>query len=63
MTIGLRHGPRGVLVGQAAGGVLFGTLALVAAFVVTRRLRPADAGPGVSRTVPAGSASPSPAAR
>lgn len=38
VTLGLRFGPAGVLVGQAAGGVVFGLLALAAAFAVAGRL-------------------------
>ena len=52
VTLGLRHGPAGVLFGQAAGGVVFGLLALAAAFAVTSRLRVPGAGPGASPTVP-----------
>lgn len=40
VTVGMQYGPVGVLVGQAAGGVVFGTAAVVTAFVVTHRLRP-----------------------
>jgi Na+-driven multidrug efflux pump len=36
--IGERYGPGGVLVGQAAGSVVFGIAAVVTAFAVTRRL-------------------------
>jgi Na+-driven multidrug efflux pump len=36
--IGERYGPSGVLVGQAAGSVVFGVAAVVTAFAVTRRL-------------------------
>ena len=53
VTVGLRYGPAGVLLGQAAGGVVFGLLALAAAFVVAGRLRtPAHQAPGTSPTVP-----------
>ena len=40
---GLRYGPRGVLIGYYLGGVLFGILAVLTAFLLTRRLNP---GPG-----------------
>ncbi len=35
---GAQHGPRGILIGQAAGAVLFGSLAMLAAAGVARRL-------------------------
>ncbi len=54
VALGTRFGPVGVLLGQAAGGMVFGTLAVVTAFVVTRRLRPEQAGPGVAMDVPGG---------
>ena len=40
---GSRYGPIGVLLGQAAGAAIFGTLALVVAFRLTARLAPRDA--------------------
>jgi len=45
---GSAHGPRGVLVGQAAGSVVFGVLAMVSAFRVVDRL----AGRGHARPHP-----------
>jgi putative MATE family efflux protein len=39
VTIGAGYGPTGVLIGQAAGSVLFGTAAVVVAFRVVGRLR------------------------
>jgi len=39
---GERYGPSGVMIGQAAGGVLFGTLAVIAAFLLLRRLKASD---------------------
>ncbi len=48
VAIGARHGgPSGILVGQAAGGVLFGAAAVLTAFHVTSRLQPSasDASP------------------
>ncbi len=56
VAFGTRYGPVGVLLGQSAGGVVFGTLAVVTAFVVTRRLRPEQAGAGVAMDVPGGTA-------
>ncbi|MBE7212308.1 MAG: polysaccharide biosynthesis C-terminal domain-containing protein [Gluconacetobacter diazotrophicus] len=60
VTVGARHfGPVGVILGQAAGGVLFGTLACATAFVVTRRLQPGPARSmraGTAYDVPAGTA-------
>ena len=43
VLLGMRYGPRGVLVGQAAGGIVFGLLAVITAFALTRRLHPAAA--------------------
>ena len=40
---GSRYGPIGVLVGQAIGSAIFGSLALIAAFRLTAQLVPADA--------------------
>ncbi len=40
VLLGARHGPQGVLIGQALGGVLFGVLAVTAAFLLTGKLRP-----------------------
>ncbi len=54
VTLGMRYGPVGVLLGQAAGGVVFGTLAVATAFVVTRRLKPEQAGQGLAPDIPAG---------
>ena len=51
VTLGLHYGPAGVLFGQAAGGVVFGLLALAAAFAVAGRLR-APAAPGTAVSVP-----------
>ncbi|MEJ8857663.1 MATE family efflux transporter [Variovorax robiniae] len=58
--IGSHYGPAGVLVGQAAGAAIFGTLAMVVAFRLAARLGPVqDAGTSLdARPVPeAGSAS------
>ena len=54
VTVGLRYGPIGVLLGQAAGGVVFGALAAIAAFVVTHRLRPSAIEPATAVDVPPG---------
>lgn len=56
VLIGMRYGPVGVLLGQAAGGVVFGTAAVITAFVVTGRLKPGSAGFGAAPTVQAGTA-------
>lgn len=45
VTIGAGYGPAGVLMGQAAGSVLFGSVAVIVAFRVVRRL---DAGVGAA---------------
>ncbi len=52
VTFGLRFGPAGVLFGQAAGGVVFGLLALAAAFAVAGRLRAPGAGSSTAVSVP-----------
>ena len=44
VLVGMRYGPRGVLIGYYLGGVLFGIAAVVAAFLLTRRLQPGSAG-------------------
>jgi Na+-driven multidrug efflux pump len=38
VTFGARFGPEGVLIGQAAGSVVFGVAAVILAFIVTDRL-------------------------
>ena len=40
VAVGARFGPAGILYGQAAGALLFGTVAMVVALRVTARLRP-----------------------
>jgi len=45
VTIGAGYGPAGVLIGQAAGSVVFGVAAVLVAFRVVRRL---DAGSGIA---------------
>ena len=44
VLIGMRYGPQGVLIGQALGGVVFGVLAVITAFLLTGRLRPGRPG-------------------
>jgi Na+-driven multidrug efflux pump len=53
VAYGRGYGPKGVLIGQALGCVLFGILAMAAAFVVTHRLNRGRAGPGGAVDVPA----------
>ncbi len=56
VTFGARHGPVGILVGQAAGSVLFGVAAVVVAFqVVGRMTRPGGYVPGMSVAIPGSS--------
>ena len=43
VALGARHGPAGILLGQVAGSVLFGTAAAATAFRVVNRLGPAHA--------------------
>jgi putative MATE family efflux protein len=42
VAVGIRYGPIGVLVGQAAGSAIFGTMAMLVAFLVVRRLPMGD---------------------
>lgn len=59
VAFGMRYGPVGVLFGQAAGGMLFGSLAVITAFVVTGRLKPGqavNAGRGLAVDVPGATA-------
>ncbi len=53
VSVGMRFGARGAVVGYALGGVLFGILAAAVAFWVTGRLRAPGAGRGVAVTLPA----------
>jgi Na+-driven multidrug efflux pump len=53
VAYGRAYGPKGVLIGQALGCVLFGMLAMAAAFFVTHRLNRSRAGPGSAVDVPA----------
>ena len=52
----MRYGPQGVLIGYYLGGVPFGILAVLTAFLLTRRPRPGRAGPVPSSPMPALSA-------
>ena len=52
MSPGGGIGAPGVLIGQSLGGVVFGILAVITAFQLTRRLRP-GAGPASDMPVPA----------
>jgi hypothetical protein len=54
VTYGAYFGPVGLLVGQAAGSVIFGTLALITAFHVVGRLGSTDSRPGNATPVPSG---------
>ncbi len=54
VTIGAQFGPAGLLVGQAAGSVIFGTLAVIAAFRVVGRLGAGVGQPGNGMAIPAG---------
>jgi Na+-driven multidrug efflux pump len=54
VTYGAQFGPGGLLVGQAAGSVIFGTLAVITAFRVVGRLGDAVSPPGVGMAIPAG---------
>jgi Na+-driven multidrug efflux pump len=51
VAVGIRHGPIGVLVGQAAGSAIFGTMAMLVAFLVVRRLPMGDCARLVQRHV------------
>jgi Na+-driven multidrug efflux pump len=53
VAFGRAYGPKGVLIGQALGCVLFGILAMAAAFFVTHRLNRSRAGLGPAVDVPA----------
>jgi Na+-driven multidrug efflux pump len=55
VTYGAQFGPAGLLVGQAAGSVIFGTLAVVTAFRVVGGLGGAVGQPGIGMAIPAGS--------
>ncbi len=54
VTYGAQFGPAGLLVGQAAGSVIFGTLAVITAFYIVGRLGGGLGGPGIGMAIPAG---------
>lgn len=56
VLLGMRYGPQGVLIGQSLGGVLFGILAVMTAFMLTRRLHPGQPGAIPDAPMPALSA-------
>jgi len=51
---GAKFGPAGLLIGQASGSVIFGTLAVITAFRVVGRLGRADYRHGNGIAIPAG---------
>ena len=55
VTIGAQFGPAGLLIGQAAGSVIFGTLAVITAFRVVGRLGAVSGQPGNGMAIPTGS--------
>jgi hypothetical protein len=54
VTYGAHFGPAGLLVGQAAGSVIFGTVAVITAFRIVGRLGGAVGQPGIGMAIPAG---------
>jgi putative MATE family efflux protein len=54
VTYGAHFGPVGLLVGQASGSVVFGTLAVITAFHVVGRLDGTIGRPGNAMAIPAG---------
>jgi len=42
VAAGMRHGPVGVMIGQAAGNAIFGTMAMLVAYAVVKRLPMGD---------------------
>jgi putative MATE family efflux protein len=55
VAYGARFGPEGLLIGQASGSVIFGTLAMITAFRVVGRMGDVTGGPGMGMVIPAGS--------
>jgi putative MATE family efflux protein len=55
VAYGAQFGPAGLLIGQASGSVIFGTLAVITAFRVVGRLGGVTGGPGMGMVIPAGS--------
>ena len=56
VLVGMHYGAAGVLIGQSLGGVMFGTLAVVAAFLLMHRLHPGRPETAVDTPLPAISA-------
>jgi len=54
VTVGAHFGPVGLLLGQASGSVIFGTLAVITAFRVVGRMGSAAGRPGNAMAIPAG---------
>jgi Na+-driven multidrug efflux pump len=54
VAYGAHFGPAGLLVGQASGSVVFGTLAVITAFHVVGRLGGATGRPGNAMAIPSG---------
>jgi Na+-driven multidrug efflux pump len=54
VTYGAQFGPTGLLVGQASGSVIFGTIAVITAFRVVGRSSSAESRPGLGMAIPAG---------
>ncbi len=54
VTIGAHFGPLGLLLGQASGSVIFGTLAVITAFRVVGRMGSAVGRPGNAMAIPSG---------
>jgi Na+-driven multidrug efflux pump len=54
VTYGAHFGPVGLLIGQAAGSVIFGTLAVITAFRIVNRLGRTPGRPGNAMAIPAG---------
>jgi Na+-driven multidrug efflux pump len=54
VTYGAQFGPAGILIGQAAGSVVFGTFAVITAFRVVHRLGRVTGRPGIAMAIPSG---------
>jgi len=52
VAFGRQYGPQGVMIGQALGVTLFGLAAVLVAFRVMKRLKPAPVAPGVDLDMP-----------
>jgi len=55
VMIGLHYGPQGVMIGQALGVTLFGSLAVLVAFRVMKHLKPTPPVPTIDLDVPSSS--------